>query len=585
MKTKKWLAALLALAMTASALPAVDGMDVLHTTATSSNSGNSTYFYDQLKGSDYQQFYRAMEQMAVYGAARDAFTGDHPEIFYVDFSALSIRIKTYSNGEYHLYLGKGRRENYWTESFQSAEEVTKAIADYNTAFDTAYNSLTGSTDAEFVESAHDYVTKNTSYRLENKFAEGDTAQYLIRTAYGSLVNHKAVCEGYARLFKAFMDKRGIPCILVQGAYRPDAESYELHMWTYVEIDGAWYAVDPTIDDPTNSKKRADEVGIDGYENHEYLLKGDNKMAVKYAPSGIRSESNYAFTYPELSYDNYGNEVVYNSNGLMVEFEEGTQEDGEKCGVFRVSYKGMGLYEAREAGYYIMYDCLVEKGGITSMSRSASKNDPSYEKLVAEAPIGDMMWTGMKYIGMGIPELQGVTPDVFNNDGEAENSDFYTTPDHLVLKLPQTPYVKFAVTRVKPGMYATSEETGGAPIYDGDYYGTPDELFATSDAIFNKNGMYKAPPYPTEVSPTLTSALLIDDGKRTISAKFDKTMHIDEAYLAENGGRISLRMNLQDMYEIKNRSGYDHSAVENFRLIFADGAVSEPVKSDLSLIVK
>ena len=213
MKTKKWLAALLALAMTASALPAVDGMDVLHTTATSSNSGNSTYFYDQLKGSDYQQFYRAMEQMAadgifaeggdldlvekgyftsdevkafsdgkenvlnVYGAARDAFTGDHPEIFYVDFSALSIRIKTYSNGEYHLYLGKGRRENYWTESFQSAEEVTKAIADYNTAFDTAYNSLTGSTDAEFVESAHDYVTKNTSYRLENKFGRYSTISH------------------------------------------------------------------------------------------------------------------------------------------------------------------------------------------------------------------------------------------------------------------------------------------------------------------------------------------------------------------------------------------------------------------------
>ena len=167
MKTKKWLAALLAVAMTASALPAVDGMDVLHTTATSSISSNSTYFYDQLKGSDYQKFYQAMKKMAtegffekgedldlvkegyftsdevkafsngkenvlnVYGAARDAFTFDHPDIFYVDFSALSIRI-TVKGGKYQLILGKGRRDTYWTENFTTAGQVSTAIQTYNT---------------------------------------------------------------------------------------------------------------------------------------------------------------------------------------------------------------------------------------------------------------------------------------------------------------------------------------------------------------------------------------------------------------------------------------------------------------------
>lgn len=613
MKNKKWIAGLLALTMAASALPSVDGMLTIHSRAEASVQ-SELYFYqqfDQEKEGDYQKFYHAMEKMAeggadscfaqgndydlvankiftsvdvekfadgggnvlnIYGAARDAFTADHPELFYVDFSALSVRIKKVDN-EYHLYLGAGRRSNYWTESFTSADEVKQAITTYDNAFNEAYSSLTGE-GKDFITAAHDYITKNTSYRLENKFSQDDTNQYLIRTAYGSLVNHKAVCEGYARLFKAFMDEKGIPCVLVQGAYKPTPESYELHMWTYVELDGEWYAVDPTMDDPTNPK--GNTLGVDGFENHEYLLKGDNKMAVKYAPSGIRSESNYEFSYPKLNYDNYGNEVVYNTNGLIVTLEEGEQQEGEKCGVFRISYKGMGLEAAREAGYYFLYDCYAERGGVSSQSRSTSKGDKSYDQLVAEAGIGDLAWTGMTYMGLTQPPVH------FDSESEA-TGDYYDTPENLVIKLPQVPYVKFSVTKVKPGDY----EWNGYVISGGDstFHGTPEDQLATTDSLFNQNGMYKAPPYPKEVSPGLTSALLIDDGTREISATFDQDLQIDKEYLAENNGRISLRVDIQDMYDIANTSGFEHSAFTNLRLILANGEETEPVSCDVRFIDK
>ena len=616
MKNKKWIAGLLALTMAASALPSVDGMLTIHSRAEASVQ-SELYFYqqfDQEKEGDYQKFYHAMEKMAeggadscfaqgndydlvankiftsvdvekfadgggnvlnIYGAARDAFTADHPELFYVDFSALSVRIKKVGN-EYHLYLGAGRRSNYWTESFTSADEVKQAITTYDNAFNEAYSSLTGE-GKDFVTAAHDYITKNTSYRLENKFAPDDKNQYLIRTAYGSLVNQKAVCEGYARLFKAFMDKKGIRCVLVQGAYKPTPESYELHMWTYVELDGEWYAVDPTMDDPTNPK--GNTLGVDGFENHEYLLKGDNKMAVKYAPSGIRSESNYEFSYPKLNYDNYGNEVVYNTNGLMVSFEEGTQQEGEECGVFKVSYKGMGFNAAKEAGYNFMYDCFVERGGVASQSKSSSKKDKSYDQLVAEAGIGDLAWTGYVFMGTGVQ-----APPFFENEGDAENVDFYDTPNYFVIKLPQTPYVKFAVTKLEPEVTYEDPDTH-AKIYDNTFRGTSEDLIAASDSVFNKNGMYKAPPYPKEVTPGLTSALLIDDGTREISATFDQNLHIDKEYLAENNGRISLRVDIQDMYDIKNTSGFEHSAFTNLRLILANGEETEPVSCDVRFINK
>lgn len=646
MKTKKFFASILAAAMTISSVPVVTNFvpTTISTTAYAvTGESSDRYFYNQLSGQTaeetkaYQNFYNAMEQMLssglfaegkdldlvsagyftseevkkyaggegnvlnIYGAARDAFTGDHPEVFYVDFSALSIRIKKDSNNQYHLYLGSGRRDNYWTESFTTSGEVQDAINDYNNAFETACAEVDASakaiaderdvTNADIVEAAHDYITKNTSYRLENKFAQDDTAQYLIRTSYGSLVNHKAVCEGYARLFKAFMDKKGIPCVLIQGAYRPDAESYELHMWTYVEIDGAWYAVDPTIDDPTNSKKGRDEVGEDGYENHEYLLKGDNKMAVKYAPSGIRSESNYKFTYPTLSYDNYGSEVVLNSNGLMIHYEQ-SELEGEKSGKFTISYKGMGLYEAEKQGYYFMYDSLTDRSGtITSKSFSSKKNEPGYEEKVAQAEIGDYDWTGMVYmganadmdpLGKGDP-TEWVIP-YFETDAEAIEAGkqfFYTTAEHLVLELPQVPYVKFAVTRVPMSTY----DSGFGIFEDSAYYGTSSDYVATSDSIYNANGFYKAPPYPTEVTPSLQSALLIDDGKRTISAKFDQYLFMDSDYVTGNGNKVSLRMNIQDMYNLTNRSGFDNSHVDNFRLVFEDGSVSEPVNAELQLITK
>jgi hypothetical protein len=623
MKTKKFLASVLAATMTITTLPAATNFvpTSITTLATAEHTVNSQvnrYFYDQLKGNTetetkaYQNFYNAMEQMLnegifanggeldlvnanyftseqvsgyaggngnilnVYGAARDAFTGDHPEVFYVDFSALTIRIKTIG-GVYHMYLGSGRRDTYWTESFTSAERVKNAIATFDSDFDDAYAQVeeaaqaladeakTDVTDADFVEAAHDYVTKHTSYRLEDKFDEDDKAQYLIRTAYGSLVNQKAVCEGYARLFKALLDKKGINCVLIQGAYRPDADSYELHMWTYVELGGAWYAVDPTMDDPTNSKKfkeAPDAVGVDDYENHEYLLKGENKMAVKYAPSGIRSESNYEFSYPELNYDNYGTEVVYNSNGLVVKYSETVQQEGEKAGEYRVSYKGMGLRKAREEGYYMLFDSVVEKTKYASSSTDTSKNGMTANEMLASVPLGDYGWTGWCYLAAN---AEIFTPGLLDEP----SGDMYDTETEFVFKLPQCPYVRFAVTTVKPDPYSF----GDLEMEDSYYHGDNLKLIAQTDKVYNPNGFYKAPPYPKQVSPSLSSALLIDDGTQTISSTYDKDLVYDE-----EAGKVTLRMCIKDQYNIINTSAFANSQVSNFRVFYVDDS-GETVESD------
>lgn len=64
--------------------------------------------------------------------------------------------------------------------------------------------------------------------------------------YGLLIGQTAICEGYTSTFQLMMRMVGIKCITVQGtAY----DKTEEHAWNLVQLDGEWYAVDVTWDDP------------------------------------------------------------------------------------------------------------------------------------------------------------------------------------------------------------------------------------------------------------------------------------------------------------------------------------------------
>lgn len=77
-----------------------------------------------------------------------------------------------------------------------------------------------------------------------------------------------VCEGYARAFKMLCDSASIPCVLVDGV-GVNFSGAGPHMWNNVQVDGAWYAVDVTWNDPEggNPGKRS------GIESEEWFLLG------------------------------------------------------------------------------------------------------------------------------------------------------------------------------------------------------------------------------------------------------------------------------------------------------------------------
>ncbi len=344
MRGKKQIACLLSLLFIVSAITVIPKLSASGQ-AGAADDPSAHYFYDQLPEAA-KPFYSAMEQMnqkgifktgtdsyeltgknnlisqetaaaymggngnilALYGAARDAFYMDHPDIFYVDFSNLTVRVTSDKNSKYHVTLGAGRTQNYYTKGFSNQDDVESALKEFNAVVEQLVAEASALTDeegkyrtAEQVKYVHDYLTQHTSYRLENECTKGNEG--FIRTAYGSLVRHEGVCEAYTRAMKTVLDRMNIPCIMVQGTYQHSEDVFELHIWNYVKIDGQWYVVDATMDDPISKNPSAS--GIDGYESTEYLLAGETKMNEHHMPSGVLSEAKYEFRYPLLSYDDFG----------------------------------------------------------------------------------------------------------------------------------------------------------------------------------------------------------------------------------------------------------------------------------------
>ena len=445
-------------------------------------------FLSQARAAAYMENPSAGGLLADFGAARDAFWADYPGVFYVDFSNLSVRATIDAAGLYHIYLGVGREDNYFTQGFTSRAQVESAINEYNFVLSLIVEEAKKATPrvgqsaaAAQVEFVHDALINGVSYKLEDVCTPENRG--FIRTAYGALVKREGVCEAYTRAFKAAMDELGIPCVMVSGVYLHNIDTPEAHIWNYVQLDGKWYGVDATMDDPRPPKGSAKSGGVDGYESKEYLLRGEIVMGQKHFPSGIMSPVEYAFSYPALNVTDYGVESVTDDDGFAVSFkQDGSTDDGIAAGEFYISYRNMGCAAAREAGVWFL----------------------------------ERFWTHDES-GSPVP-----------GDWHYILTDVYALDDHetyLHLVYPQVELVQFAVTRVAPGPYLEDPNT-----YMW-YVGEASGIGAQSAVIHNENSGYKAPPYPMNVTPVMTLKMVIANKSYRVSVDYNDDLVRDPAYAA------------------------------------------------------
>ena len=97
-----------------------------------------------------------------------------------------------------------------------------------------------------------------------------------------------------------MDALDIPCILVCGNATNDNQTTESHEWNYVELDGKWYAVDCTWDDPiVRGNGRLSEE-----DKHKFFMKGAIEFDINHDAYGKLSSTGIEFLYTKLNYENY-----------------------------------------------------------------------------------------------------------------------------------------------------------------------------------------------------------------------------------------------------------------------------------------
>lgn len=225
--------------------------------------------------------------------AINALTFDNPDLFYIDVTKIylltQITTRVFSQ-KFEVSIGSNG-ESYLSDNFSDESSINNAINNINQIKDDLLNQTYNKSTVEKIKIVHDYLVTTAEYDVQ----AGDN----IYNIYGTLINKKAVCEGYARTFKYFMDNMGIPCIIACGIGQNSAGASESHAWNYVEIDGKWYAMDVTWDDPiiTGMTKAPN------YVRYDYFLKGSNQFFKDHFEDG-NIVGNYNFKYPALSEVDY-----------------------------------------------------------------------------------------------------------------------------------------------------------------------------------------------------------------------------------------------------------------------------------------
>lgn len=119
-------------------------------------------------------------------------------------------------------------------------------------------------DFEKVKTIHDYLVLSVAYDYEN-FLKNNVSHDSYEV-YGALINKVAVCDGYTKAMALLLNKVGVHTLQVSGSGNGGN-----HSWNMVKIDGQYYHVDTTWDDPVPNKP--------GSVQYNYFLKNDKQLKV------------------------------------------------------------------------------------------------------------------------------------------------------------------------------------------------------------------------------------------------------------------------------------------------------------------
>lgn len=165
----------------------------------------------------------------------EAFYLDNPDFFFID--------RTYSL-EGRVVNGTQVYDTLLLRYTMDAAQRTAAIAALEQTVNNILEDCPDTDDDYLVELyLHDTLLSLCTY--DQTATESASLYPNAYSAYGALVEGKAVCEGYAKAMQWLLNSASIPATVIRGY---STENQTAHMWNLVEINGERYYLDPTWND-------------------------------------------------------------------------------------------------------------------------------------------------------------------------------------------------------------------------------------------------------------------------------------------------------------------------------------------------
>lgn len=178
---------------------------------------------------------------------------DHPEFFWVMGELSLSSVQNAAMPTYVLKVNSRCEQN----------NISTMMNALNATVDNIVSTTNANCSSDYEKAAfvHDLIVINCDYDTEtyqNYLINSSDGTSLAYTAYGCLVNRKAVCEGYSKAYKLILNKLNIECEVVSGKAN-NGEGIGDHAWNYIKLDDGYYLIDVTWDDP---------VGGYGYKSND-----------------------------------------------------------------------------------------------------------------------------------------------------------------------------------------------------------------------------------------------------------------------------------------------------------------------------
>lgn len=167
---------------------------------------------------------------------------------------LNFNIKSTKYG-YNGY--EGQVNVYFTMVYQTTLEQENYVNEQVAAILSTII-IPGMNEHQKEKAIHDYIVKNVAY--DESYSPSS------HSAYAALYNKKAVCQGYALLAYKMLSEAGVSARCVVGTGHDES-----HLWNLVCLDGNWYHLDCTWDDPAPDTP--------GKIRYNYYNLSDQEMAV------------------------------------------------------------------------------------------------------------------------------------------------------------------------------------------------------------------------------------------------------------------------------------------------------------------